>query len=191
MTCKSFLRPAGIVSVFCLGWLAAVAQTCAQAPATTAPGQQGAAGRKFAHLRILNLLPLDGGSLDLVAAGADAKAPPLKTAPPSNFYMGYIDLPPVRASFTLSRVGNRATPIKSLDVPLKVDAYFTILAYLKPDGQPTADLIDETPDPTVPPVTRLTVRQFLPGCPSSYHHEWRSEDRSSSLRRHANATAPP
>ena len=156
MTPKFSLPAVATVSLLGLCWLLTAAALPAQTPLGTAPA---APKPKVASMRFLNLLPLDGGTLVLLS-GASTQGPPLQVAPPSNFYAPYLKFQPARAIFKVCRLGNPQNPIKTADVPLKGGGYYTLLAHLQPDGQPTVEVIDETPDPSVPPTNRLTVRQY-------------------------------
>lgn len=114
----------------------------------------------MAHVRFLNLVPLKGGIMSFFGPGS-TDGQPLQVAPPSNFYATYLGLAPVRTTFRVFRMENLQTEVKSVDAPLRVDGYFTVLMHLQADGQPKLEVIDETPDPKVNPVNRLTVRQFF------------------------------
>jgi hypothetical protein len=127
-----------------------------------APSPSPAVKPKQGFARLWNVLPLPGYSLELVI-GADANGKVLQTAQPSNIYAGYSSLPPGRYVMRVFRTGDRQNPIKSFDVQLRDKSYFDILVSQAPGASPTAELIDETPDPTQDPVNRLTVRQFCPG----------------------------
>ena len=117
---------------------------------------------KAGYIRFWNVLPpKDGPSFDLVLGGnSDGRV--LNTAAPSNFYANYVSLPPGRCTLRVYRAGERQNVLKNIDLSLRDKSYYTLIASPQPGGQPSLDLIDDTPDPTKPPVNRVTVRQFCP-----------------------------
>lgn len=114
------------------------------------------------HVRFWNLTPpLANITLELInAASTDGHA--LNTAGPANYYANYINVPPGTYALRVFRQGDRLTVIKSFNLAVRDRSYFTFLATAMPDGKPTVELIDDTPDPTKPPENRLTVRQYCP-----------------------------
>ena len=104
--------------------------------------------------------PTGSLALELVLAGQESQERAFQTALPSNFYAGYVHLPPGTYPLTVYRAGNRTAPIKSFNVVLHNNSYLTILATEAPGGAISAELLDDTPDPAAPPTNRLTVRQF-------------------------------
>lgn len=125
------------------------------------------------------MVPKAGSNFDLVATNNPSV--PLATATGMNLLSTYNDLPPARYTLQVFPAGDRQTPLKNLDAPLRDGSYVTILVHeasgtaASPNpgtsASPTpaaqnsslvVELVDDTPDPAKPD-NQLTVRQYCPG----------------------------
>ena len=152
MTCKFFRSAAVTASALAVLSLLPTAHLAAQTPTPKPTPVRPKAG----FVRFWNAA---GFSFDLVL-GSGPSARFVSTAMSSNFYATYVSLPPGPCPFRVYRSGDRQNTIKSFDVAMRDRSYYTLLATQEPGGQPSIELIDDTPDPAKPPNNRLTVRQF-------------------------------
>lgn len=158
---SKFSRRAGtIFSLFALllllpsGRLAAQSAHPTPSPAPPRP--------KAGYVRFWNATPpATGLTLDLVV-GTSPEGRVLHSATPANFYANYASLPPGQQVLRVFRNGDRQNAIKTFTLPLLDRSYFTLLATSQPNGSTSIEIVNDTPDPTKPPVNRLTVRQFCP-----------------------------
>ena len=88
---------------------------------------------------------------------------PLTTIQPYNYTASYYPLPPGAYNFIIRRPGDVTNPLKRQPVLLRPDTYVTFMVSEK-SGKPAVDLLDDTIDPKlVHGLSRLTIRQFMPG----------------------------
>ena len=134
-----------------------VTHTQAQQPT---PSQAPAAKPRKAHIRFWNLLPA-GPTNDLQLFAGNGES--ISGAAPNDVYTGYLPAPDGSYVLTVKRVGGKSAVIWRQPVVLPVNGFITLIASEK-NGQPTAEMFNDTPDPNVVESTaRIVVRQFCPG----------------------------
>ncbi len=114
---------------------------------------------KQGYVRFWNMLPAGNGKFDLRKVG-DAAGTNLFSGT-SYRYASYTGLAVGRYRLVVYKSGDQATPLKSFDVDLKPDSYFTVL--MSPQaGAMNIELLQDTIDPKATTAT-LTVRNYFPG----------------------------
>lgn len=135
------------------------------AAALFAPGQPaaGQAPKKpAAYLRLWNMALALNAPVE-VSTGVEPGARPLLSAPPANFYTGYLPVLPGHYALRVHRASDPRTPLQVLDAGLADQGYYTVLVSQRAGGEITCELIDDNPDPKNPAVNTLVVRQYSAG----------------------------
>ncbi len=113
--------------------------------------------QKVAYLRFWNMLPPGNGTFDLRRLGAPPSEGMIAGKVPAYRYASYQELTPGVYTLGVFKSGEEKTPLRTLNVPLKPDSFFTVLV-MPGDVQ----VIDDTPDPKATSAT-LVIRNFYPG----------------------------
>ena len=114
---------------------------------------------KQGYVRFWNMLPAANGKFDLRKVG-DPAGTNLFSGTPYR-YASYIGLAVGRYRLVVYKSGDQATPLKTFDVDLKPESYFTVLMS-PPAGAMNIELLKDTIDPKATTAT-LTVRNYFPG----------------------------
>jgi|ERR1700730_1500489 len=115
---------------------------------------------KVGYLRFWDMLPVANGAFELCKVGASASEGNLL----SNIayqYSSYAEFPAGTYQLAVYKKGDRNSPIKTFNLNLKPDSFFTILL-LPQSGVISAELIDDTNDPKATSGI-LTVRNYFSG----------------------------
>jgi hypothetical protein len=121
----------------------------------SAAAQGNSPAPKVGHIRFWNMLPPANGVYEVCKAGDAAGASLLSGT--SYRYSSYAAFPVGRYRLSVFKKGDRQTPLKTFDVDLKDETYFTILV-----APQSVDLFDDTTDPKATTGT-LTIRNYFPG----------------------------
>jgi len=114
---------------------------------------------KQGYIRFWNMLPPANGKFDLRKAGGSGGTNLFSGTPYR--YASYIGLAVGKYRLVVYRSGDQVTPLKSFDVDLKPETYFTVL--MSPQaGAMNIELLSDTVDPKATTAT-LTVRNYFPG----------------------------
>jgi hypothetical protein len=110
---------------------------------------------KVGYIRFWDMLPANDGAFEVRKEGTPTPEGALLTAT-SYRYSGYQDFPVGRYRLDVVKKNINAI-IKTFDVDLKQDGYYTILV-----APGSVDMFDDTEDPKAGSAT-LTIRNFFPG----------------------------
>src|ERR1700730_6864911 len=114
---------------------------------------------KVGYVRFWNMLPPPNGAFEVGKLGSPAPDPPLLTAAAYR-YSSYTELPAGRYQLAVLSRNNPQSAIKTFDVDLKPNTYFTIL--VSPQNRINAEMTEDTLDPKASSGT-LIIRNFFPG----------------------------
>jgi hypothetical protein len=117
-------------------------------------GQTNAAP-KGGYIRFWDMLPANNGSFEVCKASETSGASLLNGT--AYQYSSYVEFPVARYRLVVFRKGDRNTPLKSFDIDLKADTYFTIIV-----SPQSIDAFDDTNDPKAT-TGSLTIRNYFPG----------------------------
>ncbi|GEM_PF-2849474 len=122
-------------------------------------GAQSPTPAKVGYIRFWDMLPPANGVFEVYKAGAPASEGALFSGTAYQ-YTSYTEVPTGRYRLAVTKKGDAAA-LKTFDVEVKQDSFFTIL--LSPHGGViTAELIDDTPDPKMTSGT-LIARNYFSG----------------------------
>ena len=114
---------------------------------------------KLGYVRFWNMLPPANGKFDLRNAGDSAGTNLFSGT--SYQYASYVGLAVGRYHLVVYKSGDQVKPLKSFDVDLKPESYFTVL--MSPQaGAMNIELLQDTIDRKATTAT-LTVRNYFPG----------------------------
>ncbi|MEO5720643.1 MAG: hypothetical protein ABIR71_04125 [Chthoniobacterales bacterium] len=131
---------------------------CLFATGLTLHGQTPAP--KVGYLRFWNMLPPQNGDFELCKAGAPESEGNLLSGTAYR-YSSYAEFPSTRYRLVVFKKGDRTTPLKTFDVDLRPNTFFTVL--VSPQGGAiNVELLNDTLDPKAESGT-LTVRNYFPG----------------------------
>lgn len=116
---------------------------------------QASAVPKAGYIRFWNMLPANSGAFEVCKVGETSGASLLSGT--AYQYSSYVEFPAARYRLAVFRKGDRNTALKTFDVDLKTDTYFTIIV-----APQSIDLFDDTNDPKAMNGT-LTIRNFFNG----------------------------
>jgi hypothetical protein len=136
--------------------IAAVVYGQEESPPAATPAPTAAPG----YLRFWNMLPTASGPLDLRRAGSKPIDPPLVGNSPPYRYSSYLDYPAAAYHLSVNRSGHPDQLLKTLDLNLAGNFFFTILVSPTQQGS-SVQLINDTADPKATSAT-LTVRNYFP-----------------------------
>lgn len=110
---------------------------------------------KTGYIRFWDMAPATSGTFEVCKAGETSGASLLSGTPYQ--YSSYVQFPPGRYRLAVFRKGDRNTPLKTFDIDLKGDSFFTIIV-----SPQSIDIFDDTNDPKAASGT-LTIRNYFPG----------------------------
>jgi hypothetical protein len=144
---------------------ALLAQTAAP-PSPNTPVEQKAPKEdekkpKEGYIRFWNILPNDGGELQLLQDNGAGEPTVVLAGDPQNFFAIYKEFKPGRYVLKVVRSSEPKNILKSFDILLRADVYVSILAKMV-DGKVVAEMIDDTYDPQKVLTGRVTFRQLTP-----------------------------
>lgn len=163
MTFRSLLRAGATASTVGLFWLTgSVPASYSQVEVTPSPSASPKA--KYGYVRFWNLLPDSVGRLEFSVPG-DKEGKASVFAGPGTFPPSYRTMLPARYTWIAARPGEAQKPLKTLaNVAVNSDVYVTILA--RPSdtmgGEPIIEVLNDTPDPSLPASNELRVYQISP-----------------------------
>lgn len=115
---------------------------------------------KLGYLRFWDMLPPANGAFELCKAGAGAEASSVLSGTAYR-YSSYTEFPAGRYKFEVYKKGDRTKPLKTLDVDLRPQTFFTIIVGPKA-GTIDVELVADTNDPKVTS-GMLIIRNYFPG----------------------------
>lgn len=116
---------------------------------------------KEGYIRIWNMLPATNGTFSLRKAGSAPSEPDLFARATSYNYASYFGLPPAKYRLAVHKSGDTTTPLKTVEVDLKPDYFFTILISPKA-GAVNVEIVNDTIKPDAATGT-VTIRNYFPG----------------------------
>jgi hypothetical protein len=145
------------------GLLLAAASLRAQTTETPVPAASVAkeSRHKHGYLRFWNMLPKEAGELVLLKDNGTPEGEPILSAAPANYYASYITVPVGRHTLKLVRREAPTGVIQTVDVTLRGNDSFTILASAF-ERRLKLETLDDTYDPTVAIAGRLIIRHYFP-----------------------------
>jgi hypothetical protein len=114
---------------------------------------------KTGYIRFWDMLPATSGTFEVCKANETSGASLLNGT--AFQYSSYVEFPTARYRLVVFRKGDRNTPLKSFDIELKPDTYFTIIV-----SPQSIDAFDDTIDPKAT-TGSLTIRNYFPGLTAS------------------------
>lgn len=114
---------------------------------------------KKSYIRFWNMLP-DKMSNNLLVLANDK---PLFGAAPLDLYNDYVPSPVGSYNIVVKHTGDDGAIVQKVPAAMLENTFVTLLATEK-NGQPTVELLNDTPDPKVADLSaRVIVRSFFPG----------------------------
>jgi hypothetical protein len=115
---------------------------------------------KIGYLRFLDMLPSANGAFELCKAGAAESGANLLGGSAYQ-YSSYAEFPVGKYHLSVFKKGDRKTPIKTFDIDLRQDSFFTVLLGPRA-GVIDVEVMDDTNDPKSASGT-LVVRNYFMG----------------------------
>lgn len=143
------LQTKNFLLMICLIFGMCVPRLAAQSPAP-----------KLGYLRFWDMLPEANGAFELCKAGAGAQGSSVLSGTAYR-YTNYTEFPAGRYRFDVFKIGDRTTPLKTFDVDLRPQTFFTIIVGPK-NGAIDVELVADTNDPKAASGT-LLIRNYFPG----------------------------
>ncbi len=119
-------------------------------------------GPKVGYIRFWNMLPPVNGDFVLQKEGASSSGGALAIRGTAYRYSGYVAFPAGRLRLSVFKDADRNTALKTFDINLPQNTFFTVLVGPKLGGGGSFELIDDTVYPKAQP-GNLTIRNCFPG----------------------------